>query len=176
MSIRKEIRTPTESIWVLTNKQHRLFFVFYYFSLNLLRRYSWRHLVMGTRVSQLAISCSLVCLPVARLGCIQLSYWLKGYFRSSHLTLLLRQRISFHKIASPLLRTTSIQLNEHRDSSWSCYLPILVSLVWEGYLKRNVNTNGDTKLVTYHLSSLHNVLGKWWHRTCRNSQGMSHLT
>lgn len=27
MSIRKEIRTPTESIWILTNKQHRHIYI-----------------------------------------------------------------------------------------------------------------------------------------------------
>lgn len=76
------------------------------------------------------------------------------------------------------------ELTEHEKSSWcfpraSSFLLYSSVLVQKGTLqatKRNGNTDPATKPLTYNLCCLQDTLERWWHRTGRSNQWLSHLT
>lgn len=115
-------------------------------------------------------------LPV--LSCFQLSCWSKESHGNSPTTQAVTKTVDCSLQINSWVLFLSIaptQLIEHGEltlgSTWNIHPYVLVSLVWEGtlqatYQKWNVNTISVTKLLTYNMPCLQDMLGQWWYRSC----------
>ena len=144
---------------------------------------------MGNMLFQLAMSCNQVRIPVAGLGCIQLSFGQGVPWISPNNPDSLIQKFGFHEeIAGHHYWEQHSQNSFNMEKLIWClygtlhsslfvlgkysagYSQLLSPILSPQNKKTNKQTNMDskpaTKPFTCNLSCLQNMLGQWWYRTC----------